>query len=61
MTGGANEVKVFDGQSESVAFGACFKVKNLSRPCLSVDFSNSGKYFACGGGDGVVRVFKIVA
>jgi WD40 repeat protein len=56
---GPNEIKVFDGDS-SDPFEPCFKIKNLSRPCLSVDFSNKGDMFACAGGDGVIRVFNVV-
>lgn len=56
---GANEIKVFDGDSQD-PFEPCFKIKNLSRPCLSVDFSNKGDMFACAGGDGVIRVFNVV-
>ena len=54
---GANEVKVFDGGN---GFKPCAQIKNLSRACFSVDFSNSGDMFACGGGDGVIRVFNVV-
>jgi WD40 repeat protein len=57
---GSNEVKIFDGDSAYEPFEPCFKIKNLSRPCLSVDFSNSGDMFACGGGDGVIRCFNVV-
>ena len=53
-----NEIKVFDGDSQD-PFEPCFKIKNLSRACLSVDFSNKGDMFACAGGDGVIRVFNV--
>jgi WD40 repeat protein len=53
---GANEVKVFDGGN---GFKPCAQIKNLSRACYSVDFSNSGDMFAAAGGDGVIRVFNV--
>jgi WD40 repeat protein len=53
---GANEVKVFDGGN---SFKPCAQIKNLSRACFSVDFSNNGEMFACAGGDGVIRVFNV--
>ena len=49
-------MKIIDGSAD---FAPCFQVKNLSRACYSVDFSNKGDMFAMGGGDGVVRVFNI--
>ena len=55
--GGMNEVKVFDGDME---FKPCAQIKDLSRGCYSVDWSNSGESFAIGGGDGVIRVFRVV-
>lgn len=54
---GANEVKVFDGGN---MFKPCAQIKNLSRACFTVDFSNSGDQFACGGGDGVIRIFNVI-
>lgn len=57
---GSNEVKVFDGDSNSEPFEPCFKIKNLSRPVCTVDFSNSGEMFALAGGDGVIRCFNVV-
>jgi len=54
---GIGEVKVFDGNQ---MFKPCAQIKNLSRSCFSVDFSNSGDTFAIGGGDGVIRCFNIV-
>ena len=53
---GSNEVKVFDVGNNLTP---CFQVKNLSRACYSVDFSNKGDMFAMGGGDGVIRVFNV--
>jgi len=53
---GANEVKIFDGDS---FFEPCYRIYNLSRACYSADFSNNGEMFAIGGGDGVVRVFDV--
>lgn len=54
---GSNEVKVFDANQE---FKPCAQIKDLSRACFSVDWSNSGDMFAMGGGDGVIRVFNVV-
>ena len=54
---GANEVKVFDGEQ---MFKPCAQIKNLSRACFSVDFSNSGDMFAMAGGDGVIRCFNVI-
>lgn len=54
---GANEVKVFDAINN---FKPCAQIKGLSRAAFSVDFSNQGDMFACGGGDGVIRVFNVV-
>jgi len=34
-------------------------MKDLSRACFSVDFSNNGEMFAASGGDGVIRMFNI--
>ena len=53
---GANEVKIFDGDS---FFEPCYRIYNLSRACYTSDFANSGEMFAIGGGDGVVRVFDV--
>lgn len=53
---GSNEVKVFDGNT---LFRPCAYIKDLSRACFTVDFSNSGDMFAMGGGDGVIRVFNV--
>jgi WD40 repeat protein len=54
---GAQEIKVFDGNQ---MFKPCAHIKNLSRACFTIDFSNSGDMFATGGGDGVIRVFNVV-
>ena len=54
---GSNEVKVFDANQE---FKPCAQIKDLSRACFSVDWSNSGDMFAMGGGDGVIRVFNVI-
>ena len=54
---GCNEVKVFDGDIE---FKPCAQIKDLSRACYCLDWSNAGDMFACGGGDGVIRVFNVV-
>ena len=54
---GSNEVKIFDGEQ---MFKPCAQIKNLSRACFTVDFANSGDMFACGGGDGVIRVFNVI-
>lgn len=54
---GSNEVKVFDANT---MFKPIAQIRDLSRACFSVDFSNSGDMFACGGGDGVIRVFNVV-
>lgn len=54
---GCNEVKIFDGNNN---FWPCAQIKDLSRACYTVDFSNQGDMFAMGGGDGVVRVFNII-
>lgn len=54
---GSNEVKVFDGDIE---FKPCAQIKDLSRACFSLDWSNAGDMFAMGGGDGVIRVFNVV-
>lgn len=54
---GYNEVKVFDGNNN---FWPCAQIRDLSRACFTVDFSNQGDMFAMGGGDGVVRVFNII-
>ena len=54
---GSNEVKVFDGNT---LFKPCAQIKDLSRACYTVDFSNSGDMFAMGGGDGVIRVFNVI-
>ena len=53
----SNEVKVFDMNN---GFRPCYQIKNLSRPCFDLDWSNSGDMFAMGGGDGVIRVFNVV-
>jgi WD40 repeat protein len=49
-------VKVFDGNT---LFKPCAYIKDLSRACFTVDFSNAGDMFAMGGGDGVIRVFNV--
>jgi hypothetical protein len=54
---GSNEVKVFDG---NLMFKPCAQIRDLSRACFTVDFSNSGDMFAMGGGDGVIRVFNVI-
>lgn len=54
---GSNEVKLFDGNNN---FWPCAQIRDLSRACYTVDFSNAGDMFAMGGGDGVVRVFNII-
>lgn len=54
---GSNEVKIFDGNNN---FWPCAQIRDLSRACFTVDFSNQGDMFAMGGGDGVVRVFNII-
>ena len=54
---GAQEIKVFDGNQ---MFKPCAHIKNLSRACFTIDFSNSGDMFATGGGDGVIRVFNVI-
>lgn len=48
---------MFDGNT---LFKPCAQIRDLSRACFSVDFSNSGDMFAMGGGDGVIRVFNVV-
>jgi len=59
---GANEAKLFDLRHGSAGRGSVFgTVMGLSRACYSVDFSHSGSMFACGGGDGCVRVMNINA
>jgi len=55
---GSNEVKIFDLKQE---FKPVAQIKDLSRACFSVDWSNSGDMFAIGGGDGVIRVFNVVS
>jgi WD40 repeat protein len=54
---GANEVKVIDCENN---FWPCAQIKDLSRACFTVDFSNQGDMFAMGGGDGVIRVFNVM-
>ena len=54
---GYNEVKVFDGNA---LFKPCAQIRDLSRACFSLDFSNQGDMFAMGGGDGVIRVFNVI-
>jgi len=41
-------------------FKPCAQIRDLSRACFTVDFSNSGDMFAMGGGDGVIRVFNVI-
>lgn len=54
---GCNEVKVFDAEND---FKPCAQIKELSRACFSLDWSQAGDMFAMGGGDGVIRVFNVV-
>ena len=49
-------MKIFDAQN---TFRPIAQVRDLSRACFSVDFSNDNTMFAGGGGDGVIRVFNI--
>lgn len=58
IAGGAvsNEVKLFDTYDY---FKPIAQIRELSRACFTVDFSQSGDTFAIAGGDGVVRVFNL--
>lgn len=58
IAGGAvsNEVKLFDTFDY---FKPIAQIKDLSRACFTVDFSQDGDSFAMGGGDGVIRVFSL--
>lgn len=42
-------------------FNPCAQIRDLSRACFSVDFSNASDMFAMGGGDGVIRVFNVIS
>jgi COMPASS component SWD3 len=53
-----NSVKIFDWSGAGVA-----TIDKFSHACLALDssndFSNNEQLFACGGGEGIVRMFKV--
>jgi COMPASS component SWD3 len=57
MAGGGvtNECRIFSSELEPIV-----NVGNFSRGCFSCDSSSTGDSFLCAGGDGVIRLFRII-
>lgn len=53
--GVTNELRIFDPELEPIV-----NVGGLSRGCFTCDTSTTGDSFLCAGGDGVIRLFRIM-
>jgi len=51
-----NIVRLFDRDRDDVPITTS---RYLNKACYTVDFSNNGKYFAFGSGDGMIRVLNV--
>ena len=57
---GSNECRIYDLLPDTKSSPTVLaSMKNLSRACYTVDFSNQGDRFAFSGGDGYIRVLDI--
>ena len=53
--GVTNECRVFNSELEPIV-----NIGGFSRGCFTCDVSASGDSFLCAGGDGVIRLFRIM-